>query len=149
MGSLLECLEVFAVAGLITALFHQELAAIVKNQAVTEKTPLIRAFSVTDTELRLNRDHFTERDLRILQGILARTKYETITREQNIGLSTLKKQLTSLLSLLEVQDRLQFLELYGKHALVWEAQEPGGGDTEQREASIVEFRLGNSKNKNL
>lgn len=128
MGSLLECLELFVIAGLIAALFHQKLAAAVKHQP--EEAPPIRAFSVTDTELRLDRDHFTDRDLLVLQSILAGTKYDIIALEQRMGLSTLKKRLALLFSLLDVQDRLQFLERYEEHILVW--RQPGGGDEVER-----------------
>jgi hypothetical protein len=137
MGSLLEFLELFIIAGLTGALFHRELSASMKNGE--EKNLSIRAFSITDRELRLNRDHFTEGDFVILQMILSGIKYEAIAAKQHMGLSTLKKRVASLFNFLEVQDRVQFLKRYGKHALAWNDRQPEGGVMEQRKTRIVEF----------
>jgi DNA-binding NarL/FixJ family response regulator len=136
VGSLLECFELFAIGGLIVALFHRELAAITRNK--DEEVPLVRAFSVTDRELRLDRDHFTGRDFLILQNILSGAKYETIASEQRMGLSTLKERLASLFSLLEVRNKAQFLGRYEKHALVWNEGQPE--EAEQNRAEIIEFQ---------
>jgi hypothetical protein len=138
MGTLLECLELLTTAVLIAMLFHQELATLVKKK----KAPLLRVFSVTDTELKLNRDRFTERDFLILWGIHTRTKYEAIASEQQMGLSTLKERLALLFGLLEVRDRAQFLEQYGKHTLVWNEDQldSAAEGAEQREAEILEFQ---------
>ncbi|MDR2177566.1 MAG: hypothetical protein LBP20_05930 [Treponema sp.] len=137
-GNLLECLELFVIAGLAAALFHRELAAIVKNPEAPGQAEFARAFSVTGTELRLDRDHFTARDFLILRKIFAGEKYESIASGQGMGLSTLKKRLVSLFSLLEVRDRVQFLGRYGSLALVWDERQQGGA--EQTETGVVEFR---------
>jgi hypothetical protein len=126
MGTVLEFLELCAVAGLTAALFRQELRAKMKEQG----SPLFgRSFSVTEKELRLDRKHFTGRDLLILQTILAGGKYEAIAVEQQMGLSTLKKRVASLFSLLEVPDKAQFLKRYGKHEVVWD--DPDREDVKQ------------------
>jgi hypothetical protein len=139
-GSLLECLELAVIGVLFGALFHRELAVLVKDREAPEQTPFVLPFSVTDTELRLDRDHFTERDLLILRDILAGTKYETIASGQGVGLSTLKKRLASLFSLLEVRDRVQFLARYGNHSLAWDERRQEDEDTELPGTRIAEFR---------
>jgi DNA-binding NarL/FixJ family response regulator len=111
----------------------------VKDREAPEQTPFVPPFSVTDTELRLDRDHFTERDLLILRDIIAGTKYEIIASGQGMGLSTLKKRLASLFSLLEVRDRVQFLARYGNHSLAWDDRRQGGGGTEASKTGIVGF----------
>jgi hypothetical protein len=130
IGTSLEFLELAVILGLIAALFHQELAAKIKEQ----NNPLFgRSFSATEKELQLSRKYFTGQDLLVLQNILLGKKYETIAVEQQIGLSTLKKRVASLFSLLEVADRGQFLKRYEKHGIVWD---DGGG---MKQNGIIKF----------
>jgi hypothetical protein len=118
-------LELLLIAGLAGMLFMREIKTLKEAGRQNGKFPYNPAFSVTGSELRLSRNAFTGRDIQILQKILNGDKYEAVASEFGIGLSTLKKRLTFLFSLLEISDKAHFLEQFENHTILFDDLETG------------------------
>lgn len=70
--------------------------------------------------LTLPADLVTEKDAEILIKILAGEKYEAIANDEDLSLSTLKKNVRRLFNILRVNDRINFISLYANHEVVIE-----------------------------
>jgi DNA-binding CsgD family transcriptional regulator len=68
--------------------------------------------------LVLQSDLFTKKDVVILRKILIGIKYEVIAKEEQLALSTLKKQVRQIFNELNVSDRTHFLVLYANHEII-------------------------------
>lgn len=121
--------ELLLIAGLVGILFMREIKTLKEMGKQNGKFPYNPAFSVTGSELRLSRNTFTGRDIQILQKILNGDKYEAVASEFGIGLSTLKKRLTFLFSLLEISDKVHFLEQFENHTILFDDLETGDNST--------------------
>jgi DNA-binding CsgD family transcriptional regulator len=130
METVLQGLALLIMAGLGGLLFLENLSLRIRLEAPhagTGMATLTPPFMVTDSELRLSAPYFSRRDAQILQRVLAGDKYESIALEQGMGLSTLKKRLASLFSLLELPNKKAFIKRYEYHEVVLipdEAPEP-------------------------
>jgi DNA-binding CsgD family transcriptional regulator len=116
METLMQCLAFCIILGLGVLLFIKDVS--ISNEApvgISQPTP---SFSVIDSELRLSASYFTSRDVLILQRLLAGDKYDLIAEECGMGLSTLKKLLASLFSLLALSNKTQFLKRYAHHTVM-------------------------------
>jgi hypothetical protein len=121
--------ELLLIAGLVGILFMREIKTIKETGMQNGKFPYNPAFSVTGSELRLSCNVFTGQDIQILRKILNGDKYEAVASELGMGLSTLKKRLTFLFSLLEISDKAHFLEQFENHTILFDDIETGGNST--------------------
>ncbi|MDR2536781.1 MAG: hypothetical protein LBC46_00590 [Treponema sp.] len=95
----------------------------VYNQEVQKQVPIQnlnadRARSEKqENKLLLPKPMFSQRDVRILQSILERKKYECIADEQNISLSSVKKRVRFLYDYLNLRNRASFMSVYEGHTI--------------------------------
>jgi DNA-binding CsgD family transcriptional regulator len=142
METVLQGLAFLIIGGLGVLLFMQDIRIEpLAAQPPTGIQPPRAPFTVSDAELKLSARYFSPRDVQILQQILARDKYEAIAAEQGIGLSTLKKMVASLFSLLALQNKTQFLKQYAHHTVMLipdTVSEPSGD--QMHRGTIIRFR---------
>jgi glucan phosphoethanolaminetransferase (alkaline phosphatase superfamily) len=65
----------------------------------------------------LSAEQFTLRDVRCLQKVQNGEKYESIAKEENIGLSTLKNRMKLMYESLNVYDKTSFMAAYAGHII--------------------------------
>jgi hypothetical protein len=63
-------------------------------------------------------EKFTDRDIRCLKKVQAGEKYESISSDENIGLSTLKNRMKVLYKSLDVYDKTTFMSAYAGYTIL-------------------------------
>jgi hypothetical protein len=76
--------------------------------------------------LLLPKPMFSQCDVRILQSILERKKYECIAGEQNISLSSVKKRVRFLYDHLKLRNRASFMSVYEGYTIQLDVSTPKG-----------------------
>jgi hypothetical protein len=126
LDTVLGIVELVIIAEMVVSLFSRGLPVLLHN--VAQKNSLSgmiapnRMFFVKGTELRLSPDYFTPHDVLLLRDVLAGEKYEVIARTYNLGLSTLKKRLAVLFSLLDEANKMEFMNRYARYSVQLEPE---------------------------
>jgi hypothetical protein len=126
LNTVLGTVELVIIAEMAVMLFSRELQELLRNGSqVSSLSGMIapnRTFFVKGTELRLSPHYFTPHDVLLLRDVLAREKYEIIARTYNLGLSTLKKRLAVLFSLLDETNKTEFVSRYAHYVVQLETE---------------------------
>jgi glucan phosphoethanolaminetransferase (alkaline phosphatase superfamily) len=103
----LNLLAVVLIFGLSLLLFLPDIRKLRKN--TVQNTNIIY----------LPSEQFSERDIRCLKKVQDGEKYESIAKDEDIGLSTLKSKMKTIYKTLNVYDKTSFLSTYaGYHILL-------------------------------
>lgn len=78
---------------------------------------LLKKTTVNTSVLYLSAEQFSERDLRCLKKVQNGEKYESIAKEEDIGLSTLKNKMKLIYKSLNVYDKTTFLSTYAGYTI--------------------------------
>jgi glucan phosphoethanolaminetransferase (alkaline phosphatase superfamily) len=63
-------------------------------------------------------EHFSEKDLRCLKKVQEGEKYESIAKDEDIGLSTLKNKMKIIYKTLDVYDKTSFMSTYAGYTIL-------------------------------
>jgi DNA-binding CsgD family transcriptional regulator len=63
-------------------------------------------------------EHFSERDIRCLKKVQDGAKYETIAKDENIAISTLKNRMKIIYNGLDVSDKTTFMSTYAGYTIL-------------------------------
>jgi DNA-binding CsgD family transcriptional regulator len=63
-------------------------------------------------------EHFSERDIRCLKKVQDGEKYESIAKDEDIGLSTLKNKMKTIYKSLNVYDKTSFMATYAGYTIL-------------------------------
>ncbi len=105
VSSILNLLALVLIFGLAFLLFLPEIKRLKKQSADNINITYLPA------------EKFTTRDMRCLKKIQDGEKYESISTEEKIGLSTLKKRMKMVYKALDVYDKTSFLATYAGHTI--------------------------------
>jgi hypothetical protein len=106
VASFLSCFAVALALGLIYLLFLPNIRKLTKRAAVAANI------------VYLPSEQFSEKDLRCLKKVQDGEKYESIAKDEDIGLSTLKNRLKALYQNLDVYDKTSFMSTYAGYTIL-------------------------------
>ncbi len=104
--SIIDFLSVALMGGMVFLLFLPEIRKQRKQSVVNTTIVYIPA------------EQFTARDIRCLKRVQAGHKYESISKDENIGLSTLKNRMKLIYKSLDVYDKTSFMSAYSNHTIL-------------------------------
>ncbi|MDR1399713.1 MAG: LuxR C-terminal-related transcriptional regulator [Treponema sp.] len=138
--TLLDMVAIFLIALLGGLLYGREIQAQVSGEDVNED---MAGSERQKSMLLLPRSMFTQRDVKILQLVLAGNKYEGIASEQKISLSSVKKRVRVLYNHLNLPDRVSFINAYEGYAIELGIPAP----KEEEAGNISQFPVPQSRGK--
>jgi DNA-binding CsgD family transcriptional regulator len=104
--STLNILAVTLIFGLVYLLFLPDIRKFRKQSIINTNIVYLPA------------EQFSERDLRCLKKVQDGEKYESIAKDEDIGLSTLKNKMKTIYKSLDVFDKTSFLSAYAGYTIL-------------------------------
>jgi glucan phosphoethanolaminetransferase (alkaline phosphatase superfamily) len=104
--SVMDFVALALISGLVFMLFLPNIRKNRKKTAISTNIAYLPA------------ETFSERDIRILNKVQAGEKYESIAKEEDIGLSTLKNKMKTIFNSLDVDDKTSFMSTYAGYTIL-------------------------------